>query len=106
MSTTTVFEELRALLTRCSPMPWRVSFSGYAVKSIDASIVAQVHPAGMQSDAVFERWMDNSELIVEAVNRFSDLLKVAEAARAVRKVDSANAKRALDAALSALDGDA
>jgi hypothetical protein len=75
-------DELRALLAKATPGEWRVSMTGYSVKSDDAvvPIVAAVHGGAQATLFQIERWLPNADLIAAARNAIGGLLDQLDAA--------------------------
>lgn len=67
---------LRALLDAATPGPWRVSMSGYSVKSddVDVPIVASVHHGAHATARDIERWLPNADLIAASRTVLPQLL--------------------------------
>lgn len=86
--------ELRRLAEAATPGPWRVSMSGYSVKSQDADvpIVAAVHRGAHATADDIERWLPNADLIATARTAIPELL--AEVDRLKRDAETAWANEA------------
>ncbi len=78
-----VVERLREVDKAATSGPWRVSMSGYSVKSDDADmpIVAAVHGGAQARTVDVERWSPNADVIVGARNALPALLALVDAVR-------------------------
>ena len=68
--------QLRVLCRQATPGPWRVSMSGYSVKShdVDVPIVAAVHTGASARAIDIERWLPNADFIAAARTAVPSLL--------------------------------
>lgn len=68
MTTTFSPAEALAISEAATPGPWRVSMSGYSVKShdVDVPIVAAVHHGAQATAKDIERWLPNADFIAYA----------------------------------------
>lgn len=59
-------DEMESHLDGISPGPWRLSMTGYSVKSEDNTIVSSVPRVTVPSDLDFPRWISDGEFIANA----------------------------------------
>jgi hypothetical protein len=87
--------ELEALAAAATPGPWRVSMSGYSVKSYDADVPIVATPRGgaQATGKQLEHWHANSDLIAAARDAVPAL--VAEVRR-LREVAADNSQAYVD----------
>lgn len=103
-------DELQALCDGAVRDDWRVSMSGYSIKSNDPDvpIVAAVHGGAHATPKQMVAWLRNADLIVAAVNAIP--AKLAELARVKEQlfveVELGNRLRAENERLRALLGEA
>lgn len=77
----TVIAKIKARLAKATPGPWRISMTGYSVKSNsdDMPIVAQ-NPWGVAMREInIPRWLDNAEFMAHAPEDIATLLNALEA---------------------------
>ena len=73
--------EIAARLAKITPGPWRISMSGYSVKSsTDAMPIVASNPWGatMSKDSQIVPWLDNAEFIAHAPQDIRDLLALVQ----------------------------
>jgi hypothetical protein len=76
--------ELRALCEAATAGPWRVSMTGYSVKSNDddAPTIAIPHGVSVLTSKQIDRWLANAEFIAAARTALPDALDEIERLRA------------------------